>query len=83
MSTLLIPKLLQFFTTDKIINMSNNKNSEHKFAPSFQTTLTKIKKITVVYVLQNEHIKCITASEIHSHNRSFQTTARHSNQLNI
>ena len=51
MSTLLIPKLLQFFTTDKIINMSNNKNSEHKFAPSFQATLTKIKKITVVYVL--------------------------------
>ena len=51
MSTLLIPKLLQFFTTDKIINMSNNKNSEHKFPPSFQTTLTKIKKITVVYVL--------------------------------
>ena len=44
MSTLLIPKQLQFTTKDKIVNMSNDKNSENKDEPAFHTTLRKIKK---------------------------------------
>ena len=44
MSTSLIPKKLQFTAKDKIINMGNNKNYEHKVEQSLHTTLRKMKK---------------------------------------
>ena len=65
--------------------MSYTKSSKDKIEPSFHTTLRKTKKNkkSLCNILQNECAKYITASKMHSQSKSFQTTACHSNQLNM
>ena len=54
-----------------------------KLSRRFTQHFYKKLKNQIVYILQNEYTKYITASEKHSQSRSFQTTVTHLNQLNL